>query len=143
MQAGPNGAPATPEPATSPAPAAPAQSAAPPAAAEKPPTAAGHGPYREAWLLEQPGNRYTLQLLGSRHQQPLLDYIRSNKLDPERCAYYQGSFKGGEWYVLVYGIFPDRAAALAARDALPGRVQKEKPWPRTFASVQEAIREQQ
>jgi len=143
MQSGPTGAPEAPEPGTSTTPAAPAQSVAAPAGAEKLPTAAGHGPYREAWLLEQPGNRYTLQLLGSRHQQPILDYIRGNKLDPERCAYYEGSFKGGEWYVLVYGIFPNRAAALAARDALPARVQKEKPWPRSFASVQEVIRAQQ
>jgi DamX protein len=142
MQGGPTGAPAAPEPVASTTPAGPEQTGAPPAKADKPATPGEPGPYGEAWLLKQPGNRYTLQLLGSRHKQPILDYIRRNKLDRERCAYYQGSFKGGEWYVLVYGVFSSRTAALAARNELPARVQKEKPWARTLASIQTAIREQ-
>jgi len=99
------------------------------------------GPHREAWLLEQPGSRYSLQLLGTRHEQSIFDYVKQNQLDPARCAYYRGRFKGGDWYVLVYGVFPGRQAALDARTDLPARVRKERPWPRSLASVQAAIRE--
>ncbi len=97
-------------------------------------------PHREAWLLQQPADYYSLQLLGSRQKAPLLKYIERNQLDPGRCAYYQGNFQGKAWYVLVYGLFADRQAALTARRELPARVQKEKPWPRSLASIQSAVR---
>ena len=99
------------------------------------------GPRRETWLLKQPGSHYSLQLLGTRHEQSIFDYMKQNRLDPARCAYYRGSFKGGEWYVLVYGVYPGRQAALDARTDLPARVKKDRPWPRSLASVQAAIRE--
>jgi DamX protein len=98
------------------------------------------GPHREDWLLQQPPARYSLQLLGSRQQSSIRAYIKQNRLDPERCAYYKGKFQGGDWYVLMYGVYPDRQSALAARTALPARVQKEKPWPRNLTSVHNAIR---
>ena len=101
------------------------------------------GPHREAWLLQQPGKLYSLQLLGSRSEKSVLQFIHENKLDPDRCAYYRGSFKGADWYVLMYGVFPSRTAALAARDRLPARIRKDKPWPRSLTSVQEAIHQPQ
>jgi DamX protein len=129
----------TPAAAESAASAATATAAAPagPESDKEPPG----GPRRETWLLKQPGSQYSLQLLGTRHEQSIFDYMKQNQLDPARCAYYRGSFKGGEWYVLVYGVFPDRQAALDARTDLPARVKKERPWPRSLASVQAAIRE--
>jgi len=126
-----------------PAPAEPAVRAATPTApkAAESATQRAGGPHREAWLLEQPGSQYSLQLLGTRHEQSIFDYMQQQRLDPTRCAYYRGSFKGGEWYVLVYGVFPSRQAALDARADLPARVKKDHPWPRSLASVQAAIRE--
>lgn len=125
---------AAPESSEQPAPAATAkQSPTQPAAPEV--------PHREDWLLQQPPGRYSLQLLGSRQQASIQTYIKQNNLDPERCAYYRGKFQGGDWYVLMYGAYPDRESALAARAALPASVQKEKPWPRSLASVHSAIRE--
>ena len=165
-------APASPEP-EQPAAAAPAavEAALPateslteekPAAAARPPEAAtvaepqeyvrtlarapetmSEGPHREAWLLQQAPSNYSLQLLGTRNRQAIIDYIRQNKLSPEQVAYYRGSYKGGEWYVLMHGIFPSRQAALEARAGLPAQVRKEKPWPRSLASVHTAIREVQ
>jgi DamX protein len=86
---------------------------------------------------------YSLQLLGSRSRQAVIDYVRQNRLRSEQTAYYRGSYKGGEWYVLVYGIFPNRQSALDAQAGLPVRVRREKPWPRSLASVHTAIREAQ
>ncbi len=96
-------------------------------------------PHREAWLLQQPEQRYSLQLLGSRKADSITDYIRQHKLAMEQSAIYRGKFRGGEWYVLMYGIYPDRQAAIDARAGLPAAVRKDKPWPRTLKSVQTAI----
>ena len=109
----------------------------------KAPKATSAGPHRESWLLQQPPGNYSLQLLGTRNQPAIIDYIRRNKLSPEQTAYYRGSFKGGEWYVLMYGNFLSRQAALEARADLPVKVRKEKPWPRSLESVHTAIREAQ
>ena len=128
-----------PVPATAPATPPPAQAPGQQAPAPSTPTA----PQREAWLLQQPPGHYSLQLLGSRQEASILTYISKNRLDPQQCAFYHGKFQGGDWYVLLYGVYPDRASALAARGTLPARVQKEKPWPRSLASVQTAIRELQ
>ena len=96
-------------------------------------------PHRERWLLAQPASRFTLQLLGSRSENSLKAYINRHRLDLEQIAYYKGRFKGGDWYVLLYGSYPDKQAALTARAGLPPKVRAGKPWPRSFGSVHKAI----
>lgn len=98
-------------------------------------------PHREAWLLAQKGELYSLQLLGSRSEKSVVDYLHRYSLDLSQSAYYRGDYRGREWYVLMYGIYPDRQAALDARAALPAAVRKAKPWPRDMASVHKAINE--
>ncbi|VAW78463.1 hypothetical protein MNBD_GAMMA13-1570, partial [hydrothermal vent metagenome] len=105
------------KPATTEATPTPAVIAAPTPA--KPTATGAQGPHREAWLLEQPGNRYSLQLLGSRSQKSMLDYIGAHKLEMSESAYYRGQYRGGEWFVLMYGTYPNQQAALAARATLP------------------------
>jgi DamX protein len=100
-------------------------------------------PHREAWLLEQPDTSFSLQLLGSRNEQSIAGYIRQNQLDEQQAAYYRGLYQGGAWYVLMYGVYPNKEAAVAGRDALPAQVRKAKPWPRQLKSVHESIREAQ
>jgi DamX protein len=92
-------------------------------------------------LLRQANSRYSLQLLGTRQEKTIAEYINRNGLDIEQCAYYRGSFQGGTWYVLLYGLYPNRDAAVEARVGLPERVSKGEPWPRSLASVHSAIRD--
>jgi DamX protein len=99
------------------------------------------GPRREAWLLAQQGALYSLQLLGSRSEESVVAYIHRYRLDPSLSAYYRGAYRGSDWYVLLYGIYPDRQAELEARADLPAAVRKAKPWPRDLASVHKAINE--
>ncbi len=98
------------------------------------------GPHREPWLLQQPASSYTLQLLGSRSEKSISDFIRQYQLDADRSAWYRGTYKGADWYVLVYGIYADRVTAGADRDRLPAGVRKGKPWLRDLGSVQQSIR---
>jgi DamX protein len=97
--------------------------------------------HRESWLLQQPPGAFTLQLLGSRNPSSIVNYIRRNALDPEKTAWYRGRYRDDDWYVLLYGIYPDKTAALEARSALPIKVQKAKPWPRSLKSVHNSINE--
>ena len=99
------------------------------------------GPHREAWLLRQPPKSYSLQLLGSRNEKSVTRFIEDNRLDPRQTAYYRGNFKDSEWFVLLYGLYPSRSAALEARERLPAALRKSKPWPRSLESVHSAIRE--
>ncbi len=99
------------------------------------------GPHREAWLLRQPPKSYSLQLLGSRSEKSVTRFIEDNLLDLRQTAYYRGNFKDSEWFVLLYGIYPSRNAALEARERLPEALRKGKPWPRSLESVHSAIRE--
>jgi DamX protein len=124
-------------PATEDAPAPPVPGSSAPAAE----TTSEGFPRREAWLLRQANSRYSLQLLGTRQENSIAEYINRNRLDIEQCAYYRGSFQGGAWYVLLYGLYPNRDAAVEARAGLPERVIKGKPWPRSLASVHSAIRD--
>lgn len=137
------GAPVTSPPASQPVTVEPATTA--PEAPVPPKTQAvtteAGGPHRETWLLDQPASSYTLQLLGSRNEKSISDFIRRHQLDPDKSAWYQAIYKGADWYVLVYGIYADRESAIADRDRLPALVRKEKPWPRKTKAVQQVIRE--
>lgn len=101
----------------------------------------GTAPHREDWLLQQPPKSYSLQLLGSRSEKSVIRFITDNGLDLSQTAYYRGNFKDSEWFVLLYGLYPSRDAALEARERLPAGIRKGKPWPRSLESVHSAIGE--
>ena len=102
--------------------------------AKKPP------PYREPWLLQQQEDFFSLQLLGSRNEKSIASYVRRHQLDEQQVAYYRGVYRGEPWFVLMYGIYPSKQAALEGRAALSAQVRDTKPWPRTFKSVHRSIR---
>lgn len=91
------------------------------------------------WLQSRPGAHFTLQLLGGRSEKSLREYLKKNPV-PEPVATFRTVFKGDDWYVLVYGEFPSMTAAQQAVATLPPAVRRGKPWPRSFASVHDAIR---
>ncbi|HAC67178.1 MAG TPA: cell division protein [Pseudomonas sp.] len=117
-------APAAPTPApTKPAPAAaPAHSAG---------TAAG-------WYGSQSGSKYALQVVGTSTEKAAQDFI-ARQTDSGSFHYFKKSYQGKALYVVTYGSFANRAAAEAAAKQLPAKVQASKPWPRTFASIQQDI----
>ncbi|MEE9343765.1 MAG: AAA family ATPase [Gammaproteobacteria bacterium] len=94
---------------------------------------------REAWLIKQKPGNYTLQLLGSRNEKAVRKFIRDQKLSRDKTAYYRGKYKGKDWFVVVYGAFKDKAAAVQQIKSLPESIRKATPWPRKMKSVQESI----
>lgn len=87
------------------------------------------------WLRAQPAGRYTLQLLVSRSEDAVRAFVAQYGLEGE-LAWYHRVQKGEDRYTLLFGSYPSLAAAQAAITGLPARVQRDKPWPRSFASVQ-------
>lgn len=99
--------------------------------------------HREKWLLTQNSAYYTIQILGVRNEKRLLNFVEENiPSRQQEIAYYQTSYKGKDWYPLLYGIYTTKAEATTAMKELPSTVQKASPWIRQMSSVQRAIQRQ-
>jgi DamX protein len=87
------------------------------------------------WLRAQPAGRYTLQLLVSRSEDAVRAFVARHGLEGE-LAWYHRVQNGEDRYTLLFGSYPSLAAAQSAIAGLPAPVRRDKPWPRSFASVQ-------
>lgn len=97
--------------------------------------------YREGWLLDQDTSFYTLQVLGVRNEESLLDFIKAYKLlQNQNVAYYQTVYKGKQWYPLLYGVYPTKSAAADAVKELPEKIQKSIPWIRKISAIQKEVK---
>lgn len=94
---------------------------------------------REAWLLGLPASSWTLQLFASREDR-ILALIREYGLGAEAAVY---RVRDGDppLHALVWGVFPDREAAVVARDGPLGEAGRDLgAWPRPVGEIQTAIR---
>jgi DamX protein len=133
-------APATAAPATKPTAAPIATAPKPVAPVAKPePTLAGAAPAPGAeWYASRPSGNYALQILGTRSESSAKAFVSKNGGE---YRYFKKLHQGQALYVVTYGQFSSRAAAQTAIKSLPASVQAGKPWPRSFASIQqEAVR---
>lgn len=89
------------------------------------------------WLLAQPEHHYTIQVLSAISQQRAKEYI-ANQENPEEFAVFCKQGKTRMLYIVVYGVFADRAAAKAASAKLADSAIS--PWIRMFSSVHAEIR---
>jgi len=94
---------------------------------------------REAWLLRQSPGSFTLQLIGVGDEQAVTAFIQRHKLQGD-TAYFRTKSNGRPWFPVLYGTYPNRTAAVAARSKLPQGLSSQGVWPRSLASVQQAIR---
>lgn len=91
-----------------------------------------------SWYLSQPVGQYTLQLFGTNSESAAQTMVREGGGE---YRYFRKLHQGKSLYVVTYGHFPSAAAAKTAVTGLPARLQAGKPWPRTFASIQQEIRQ--
>lgn len=94
----------------------------------------------EASLMAKPANHYTLQMMGSLDEASVKSFIEAQTTNRSDFSYFEGRYKGQPWYVVVYGDYAGRDEALAAIQKLPKDLQKQRPWARSYQSVQEDIR---
>jgi DamX protein len=97
--------------------------------------------YREDWLLDQTPSFYTLQVLGVRNEESLLNFVMVHKLlQNQNVAYYKTVYRGEQWYPLLYGVYPTKSEAADAVKELPDKVQKSIPWLRKMSAIQKEVR---
>jgi DamX protein len=118
-------------PAAKPAPAPTQVATAKPAPAPAAKPAAGG-----SWYSSQAPGRYVVQILGTSSETTAQAFVAEQGGE---YRYFKKTLQGKPLYVITYGNFNDRAAALAAIKVLPAKVQAGKPWPRTVASIQQEL----
>ncbi|MCJ8349673.1 SPOR domain-containing protein [Moritella sp.] len=89
----------------------------------------------KAWVMAQPAKNYTFQIAGLSREIQLKQYLSENEL-PENIWTYQTQRNNKPWYVVLYGSFSSVQQANAAKQKLPARVQKDKPWLKRFIQIQ-------
>jgi DamX protein len=122
------------KPAPAPVPAKPVAAAAKPA--EKPAAAAAAKGAAGTWYAGQPTSNYVVQILGTSSEATAQNFVKEQGGE---YRYFKKVLNGKPLYVITYGNFANRDAAVSAIKALPAKVQAGKPWPRTVASVQQEL----
>lgn len=102
-------------------------------------TTGGASERGERWLLQQDANSFTLQLFTLSSAESAARYI-GRQSDPEKFATYTFRRAGKRFHVVVYGLYPSKAAASAASVQLPKAMDVKEPWIRTVGQIQTTIR---
>lgn len=96
----------------------------------------------QALMVADPA-RITLQIAAANNYSGLKSFIKAAGLDGQ-VYFFRTVNAGNPWFVAVYGDYVDTTAAKQAIATLPAVLkQKEQPWPRSFGSVQKAIKMKQ
>lgn len=116
-----------------------AQASAQPAPWDKPDEMAQSTLRADEWVLTQPAERYTIQLLAVGEEQAVIDFIQDNKLQAE-AAYYHFTRQGKRWFAVVYGSYENSADARLALSRLDRKLRNGSPWIRRFEAIQSLSR---
>jgi septal ring-binding cell division protein DamX/type II secretory pathway predicted ATPase ExeA len=90
------------------------------------------------WLLAQPGDWFTLQLVSVSSAERAAAFME-RQAAPQQFASYELERDGRRLHVVVYGLFATRSEADAASRSLPAGVGSVKPWVRSMEQVHGAI----
>ncbi|MFT5350930.1 MAG: septal ring-binding cell division protein DamX, partial [Gammaproteobacteria bacterium] len=93
---------------------------------------------REAWVLSQAPEHYTLQIGSVTREDNIVKFIEQNGITNE-AAYVQVVIKEVTRYNAIYGVYGNYAEANAAIESLPKGLLKIKPWVRSFRIVQQLL----
>lgn len=89
---------------------------------------------QEGWLWSQDPRHYTLQLAAGTNKTAIEEFISRHNLR-SKAVYFHRLRDGKDWYILVYGSYPDVTNARQAINQLPKSLQNVKPWPRSFGAI--------
>jgi len=95
----------------------------------------------EYWIKKQPGENFTLQLIGGYQIDTLHRFIKQHKLAANELSYYLSYNKQGKaWHSLIYGSYPDIESARKAAQALTQSTSIKQPWIRKFSKIHGDLR---
>ena len=99
-----------------------------------------NGLYGQEWIKQQNKKYFTLQLLGTHQKNTLPAYLKKYSLKND-AAIFETRRNDKNWFTLIYGQYPTKAAAQLAATQLPKGASK--PWVRSFASILPSLRKTQ
>ena len=82
---------------------------------------------------------FTIQLMGSRSEQGVIDFLEGAEL-PFASGYFETRFQGGPWFVAVTGGFSSREAAVAGLASLSPAIRELQPWARPASQLPSQIK---
>jgi len=94
----------------------------------------------ENQLLGYPANNFAVQLLGSRSEVNVKEFV-ADKQVADSHGYFETRFQSQPWYVVVFGNFDDRGTAAQAIQQLPESLRSLQPWVRPINGIQADIRQ--
>lgn len=101
-------------------------------------TVSSGGIKREAWILSQSANSYTLQIGSVTNEADIINFIKTNHIETE-AAYIKVVINGVTRYNAIYGIYGDFNAANDAIGTLPAGVRSVSPWVRNLGILQKLL----
>ena len=93
-------------------------------------------------IMSMDSHHYTIQILALTTQGAVENYIATNHLNGNARTFTTKK-NGQVYYVLIYGSYASASAAKAAQNSLPASIQKNSTWVRSFAGIQNEIRQTQ
>ena len=81
---------------------------------------------------------YSIQLAASVSLPRLKQFVVANHLKG-KAGFYKTCMKGTAWYMLIYGHYPNKAAASAALTKLPAGLKKQQPWLKSYKTIQAQV----
>jgi len=92
------------------------------------------------WLQTQQADRYVVQLFASRDRKAVFKFLHEQN-DRLQLAWFSTTSRGRPWYAVVEGLYPDRGSAQTAVAKVQSVAGISRPWPRSIASIKEALKE--
>ncbi len=86
------------------------------------------------WLKQYSDSAWVIQIFASQDSSLLKQMIREYSLK-DKAQIVTEKIEGALWYKLIYGQYETKQKALNARQSLPERLRKEKPWVRSVSAI--------
>lgn len=101
-----------------------------------------HDIRQREWVLQQPPEYYTLQLVSVLKEQDIINFIRAHGIESE-SAYVAVMVNGVTHYNALYGVYQSYESALEAAAEIPDSLAGLKPWARSFRVLQGMLSQRQ
>ena len=92
----------------------------------------------EKWIINQPDNSYTIQLMVLTNESAMQRFIIENNLQVS-TVYYRTQRDGQTYYTLVQGSFESHSAAKEGVSELPPGLRTAEPWIRPIAGIKKIL----
>ena len=92
------------------------------------------------WLMKQPSNRYTLQLVRNSSYDEVFKVAFQYRLE-DKATIIETHTETGTEYTLLYGIYRNKHKAMEAGSRLPSAILNTKPWVRKLSDLRAEIKQ--